>query len=299
MKKLNKDSVIIIYSELSELLSENLSDDHKRDLKQCIDKFLVFLISKSLYNKSISDIKLVHIEEFLTDFYSNGGKGKYYYNNYKRLNILFNILVKKGHLKNNILSELEIDRKEIEYTSSNKSYFDNKTIQKIFEYLKLNDDSFYLFAVLNHYIMIKSSIIRKIKRNNFNENLSTLTIHDNGLIFSYEIPNTLNKLLKELNINEIPSDLNIFTKSNEDYSQSTFFKKWNKLQLQMFNENIIKKVGNEVEVFANSMIYEIYSKNGDVYQIQRLLNRSTTYKTKEYLKKLFGDEFDKVIKRRN
>jgi hypothetical protein len=299
MKPSNTDSVKIIYTELSILLAEEISDEHKRDLKQCIDKFMIFLISRSIYNKSLEAIKREHVEEFLSDFHTTGEKGKYYYNNYKRLNILFNVLLKKGYIKSNVLDKLDFDKKQIENSVSEKSFFDKQTIKKIFDYLKTHDETFYLFAQINYYLMIKSAVVRKLQGKNFNEILTALTLHDGESNVVYEIPDALKNILKKVKINEIPANMNIFTKTNDDFSQSTFFKKWARLQLDMVNKKIIDNEEYEVESFANSMVYDIYSRNGDIYEIQRLLKRSTVYKTKEYLKKLFGDRFEKITKKRN
>jgi len=293
------DSVRLIYTELQSLLAEKSSDDHKRDLKQCIDKFLIYLISKSLYNKPLSEITSSNIEEFLTAFYTDGVKGKYYYNNYRRLNIVFNSLIRKGYISTNVLSSLEFEKKEIDNVSSNRSFFHKITIQKVFDYLKINDQTFYLFASINYYLMIKSTNIRAVKRGNFNADLTRLILNDGKSSIGYEIPDALKKILKDLNIKDIKSDKNIFTGTNDDFPQSTFFKKWKKLRSKMFHENIIDNEDYEFEAFAHSMVYEIYLKNGDIYEIQKLLNRSSTYKTKEYLKNIFGDEFENIIKSGN
>jgi len=298
-KHTNTDSVYLIYTEAKQLLSEKISDDHRRDLKNIIDKFLVFLIAKSLYNQPVNSIKTAHIEEFLADFHTDGQKGKYYYNMFKRLNILFNSLVKNKYVSYNMMDALDINKTAIDQSVSVKTYFDQDTLTAVVDYLKNKNQQLYLYALINYHLMIKSTSVRKIKRSDFNADLTVLSLSETDGQLSYTITPALSTSLKELFIDSLEGGLNIFTHSAEEFSQSTFFKKWAKVKSDLLSAGIIDHDEYDVEVFANTHVHEIYSRNGDVFEIQRLLNRSTTYKTKEYLKKLFRDEFDTIVKRGN
>ena len=295
-KVTNTDSAALIHSALLNLLKTDISELHKRDIENSVNKFLIFLIAHSIYNRPISEITIELVEEFLTEFYSKGQKGTSYLNNYKRVKAVFNKMYDDGIISNNIFNSID-KTLDIESNSNNKRILDKKSLHAVFEYLNENNINMYLFSVINYFLLLKASTIRRLKRENFNDKITLLTIEDYNGKIELSIPAPLRSILLELEIDKLDQTQNIFTHSDAEFSRNTFNHTWSKFKKRMQEKGIINSLDYEAETFADAKCIEVYSKNGDIVEIQNLLNFSDAYKTKQYLKSLFGDEFENIIKK--
>jgi hypothetical protein len=291
-----QDSISVMYKTLDVLMSEPFSEDHKRDLKACVHKFLVYLVASNLYNKPVSAITSAHVQDFLAEFLSNGKPGVYFINNYKRLNIIFSELKKNKCVAENVMSDIR-DAFVIE-NSMPKYYFTFDSLEGIFAYIREKDFILFLMFKFNYFLFLKFNIIRSLTRSCFDKDFKYLKVNSSKGELCYKIPPELTEILISASLYELLPGENIFTKSKNIFSASTFFKAWARIKLQLKKLEIIQHEEYDVESFANTHIYKIYSENGDVFEIQRLLNFASTYKTKQYLKDLFGEDFSKVIKKR-
>jgi len=290
----NDDAAVAIYFTVENIINRAVSEDHKRDMKACGHKFLIYLIANGLYNKPASYITENHVQIFLSEFLTEGTSGFYYANQIKRLKIIFTELYNNNVIARNLMNNIKQDTTIPDI--SKKYYFEEQLLEKIFNYTKEKDFNFYIMTKINYFLLIKYKIIRSLTRKCFDNNFTTLTINLKEGIVRYDIPEQLQNILKKLNIEKLSLEENIFTQSSNPFSQSTFFKNWSKYKAQLVKINVLPHDEYDVESFAHTNIFKIYSERGDVYEIQKLLNFADKYKTKIYLKSIFGDRYNQITK---
>lgn len=131
--------------------------------------------------------------------------------------------------------------------------------------------------------------IRLLRRNNFNEDLTILTLsgdeNKSKRIRSIPVPDNISIILLTNGIQSLPDDFNIFTKQLLPLNEFYFSTCWSRIKTKLIRSGIISS-NHTLYSFRHSAVCSAFKKSKDLHLVQRLCSHQSMMTSLKYLRSL-------------
>jgi|GEM_PF-5830525 len=273
---------------------KNFSKVYRRDLKNHSNAFLNYC-SKGIGQRVLpKDFTKSEAQLYMDQFVSSWT----YYNNVKRnMGALFQFGVDRGMLESNPFKKIPF-KKQIE---KKHVAFELEQMIKLLEFI----DGLGRFKELRICAnLVYSSLLRPhqevrlLKRSDFNDDFTRISISGertkNSKNRSVLIDQETTQLLLEIGVQELDSEINIWSRSVKPFNESYFNNQWRKmreLDKRMGEDpanphSRILRSGQSLYSFRHTAAIMHYETHQSIAKLQRLMDHSSVQTTEKYLRDL-------------
>lgn len=267
----------------TEILKSSYSQKYIRDLRVVINEFLDYSSSNNLDQLRLNELNSSHIENFLSRFNSSNA---YYVIKRRSLSAVWEKMVLKGwSLMNPVKKTLN---KRVE-AASNQA-FSNKQLDLILIYLKSNNSNLYLCVLMVYCMLLRPhKEVRLLKRSNFNEDLSILTLsgveNKSKRIRSIPVPENIKEILLTRGVDKLRDETNIFSESDLPLNECYFSTAWTRVKSKFVKNGIMTR-NQTLYSFRHSAVCSVFKRSNDLHLIQRLCSHQSMITSLKYLRSL-------------
>ena len=270
-----------LFTAMKIKLRSALSKKYKRNLKSVYRQFRSF-INDEEKKASLASLKLLRIEQFLSQF---GSSGTYYMNKRRDLGVLLSAAGKAIDQAIPLVSD--ISKRKVKATLHEK--YEQEQLKPILSYLKTYNTNLYLCCLLTYSSWLRPhEEIRLLTKGNFNNDFSQVRLsgdeNKGGKVRVVYIPEYVQVELRPLLVRLDRQD-NIFTKNPIPFNDFYFTTKWNRIWPKMFEKGLVFE-NQTIYSFRHTAAVSIYRKTKDVFLLQKLLGHSDITVTLKYLRTL-------------
>jgi integrase len=159
-------------------------------------------------------------------------------------------------------------------------------MEKILRILYHRHHNLYLCALLEYGCLLRPhEEIRKLKRGHFSHDMSLITLagseNKGKEVRTVIVPVYVKEALIHAEIDKLPAEANIFSKTVDHYNHDYFKKAWTRAK-----GNLILEEGQTLYSFRHTAACNIYLKTKDPYRAQRAFGHSSLAVTLRYLRSL-------------
>lgn len=271
----------------SSLIDEfNLSSYSKKYIRDCtivLREFSNFAIKHSLIQKEINELSSADIENFLKRYNSSNA---YYTIKRRTLSSVMEKLVQRGILGSNPVKQTSRKRVEAVHNQS----FTDKQLELALKAIKTSNENMYLCALFVYCMLLRPHReVRLLKRGNFNEDLSILTLsgdeNKSKRIRSIPVPDKIRLILIERETRNLPDEFNIFTNELTPLNDSYFGTCWTRIKRKLLGAGIISK-HHTLYSFRHTAICSVFKRSKDLHLVQRLCSHQSMITSLKYLRSL-------------
>lgn len=283
-----KSNIVYVLQFIQSTIAKNsYSPTYIRDLNDTTGQFIQYLQKNKFSDLAIDEILPAHIESFLERFSKSG---TYYMNKRRFLSVTFSKCIQLGYLNINPVKKTSKRKVKIRLNES----FKGGQLIEVLNYLKENNTNLYLCALLMYGTLLRPHReIRLLTKKNFADDLSYIILdgHRNksGNIRKTTTPEYVRTAIRELNIDQLKDDDNIFTRTRDPLNIYYFNLVWGRLKKRMVSLGLINK-NQTLYSFRHTAAVNVFTKHQNLHLIQKLFAHSNLAVSLNYLRSLGSAE---------
>lgn len=162
-------------------------------------------------------------------------------------------------------------------------------LSNVFRHLRLYDEPLYTCVLLCYGCWLRPhNEIRRLTARNIKEDAKRIVLdadqNKSGRVRSVLVPEEVRVVLLKRLENLSPYD-NLFTRTEEEFNEDYFAKKWQRARAKMLTLNLIE-VGHTIYSFRHTAAIDLYRRTRDVSLLQRIMGHVEVTTTMAYLRGL-------------
>lgn len=270
-------------AHLKELKDQELSGLYKRDIESVGNAFTEYLKSNSLLNVPIAEVDGVLVEDFLKQFKHSS---TYYMNKRRTLGAIFSRIVKA---KTIVLNPVYETSRLKEKATLHKAYT-KEQLNSVLAVLERRHSNLHLCALLMYGCFLRPhQEIRQLRREDLNEHCNAISLsgskNKGGKVRTVLIPEYIKAVMFRMQLLELPSTSNLFSRNPDSYNESYFNTAWSRLKNEMEGDKLIG-TDHTLYSFRHTAAINLYMKTKDLYKVQQAMAHSSMTVTLTYMRSL-------------
>lgn len=273
----------LLTSLITEYQQSSLSQKYIRDCTIVLGEFFQYAGTNNLLENEVNELASSTFETFLLRYNSSSA---YYTIKRRTICAIFEKLVQRDILKSNPVKATTRKRVEAVHNQS----FTDKQLELALNAIKSSNEHMYLCVLFVYCMLLRPHReVRLLKRSNFNEDLTILTLSGNEnkskRIRSIPVPVKIREFLLLKEIHLIPDEFNIFTKQLSPLNECYFTTCWTRIKKKLMGAGIISNY-HTLYSFRHTAVCSVFKKSNDLHLVQRLCSHQSMITSLKYLRSL-------------
>lgn len=284
----------IFKSVLSQKINTQISETHKRDIKNSGEQFLEYLKEENMFDMVPEDFT-THMAQIYMDRFSNLSETTYN-NKKRRIATVFAYACERKYFKKNPFEGIKL-KKQVE--KRNVPFTQEQILRLIKLMDEMNYDKLKLCAYMLYYAFLRPhEEVRLLKRKDFNEDFTIIRLSGsrmkNKRNRTVPVHPEIKDLLLSMNIYQLEPNANIFTGTETPPNTYYFNTAWGRLkkkdqELSEDPKNLHSQILQEDQTlysFRHTGAIAHYRRFQDISTLRKSMDHSTLVQTEKYLRGL-------------